>query len=161
MSLIDAALFAQKPAAMKAAHDLLRMVTSNPMFAAARDDHDTLTEIMEDMGFEGLWRFNAFSKSRDFDKQVIGLTEKLIEVSLYGPLPHKRCGALHVRESQLTLLRSSLSCETPKRRDILGSREESCWISRTCISHSNQALNSLQSDGGCMNIYKVYQGTGG
>lgn len=72
---------------MKAAHELLRMVTSNPKFAAAKEDHDTLNDILEDMGFEGLWRSSSLLQSRDFDKQLIGLTEKLIEVS-FQPFPH-------------------------------------------------------------------------
>ncbi|KAJ8122779.1 hypothetical protein ONZ43_g1109 [Nemania bipapillata] len=81
-SLLDEVLIhAQKPAAIKAAHEMLRLVTSNPKFAAAKEDHDTLTDILEDMGFEGLWRSNSFLQSREFDKQLIGLTEKLIEVS--------------------------------------------------------------------------------
>lgn len=99
MSLLDAALlFAQNPPAMKAAHDLLRIVTSNPKFAAAREDHDTLTEILEDMGFEGLWRSNSFLQSREFDKQLIGLTEKLIEVSLSTDQLRQRreCDTPHV-----------------------------------------------------------------
>ncbi|KAI0107044.1 GTPase [Nemania sp. FL0031] len=80
-SLLDEALLhAQNPAAMKAAHELLRIVTSNPEFAAAKEDHDTLTDILEEMGFEGLWRSNSFLQSREFDKQLIGLTEKLIEL---------------------------------------------------------------------------------
>ncbi|KAI0485819.1 GTPase [Xylaria cf. heliscus] len=80
-SLLDEVLLhAQRPEAMKAAHELLRMVTSNPKFAAAKEDHDTLTDILEDMGFEGLWRSNSLLQSRDFDKQLIGLTEKLIEL---------------------------------------------------------------------------------
>lgn len=83
MSLLDEVLLhAQKPAAMKTAHELLRMVTSNPKFAAAKEDHETLSEILEGMGFEGLWRSNSFLHPREFDKQLIVLTEKLIEVSL-------------------------------------------------------------------------------
>ncbi|KAJ2986095.1 hypothetical protein NUW58_g5193 [Xylaria curta] len=79
-SLLDEVLLhAQKPAAMKAAHELLRMVTSNPKFSVAKDDHDTLTDMLEDMGFEGLWRSHSLLQPRDFDKQLIGLTEKLIE----------------------------------------------------------------------------------
>ncbi|RWA09952.1 hypothetical protein EKO27_g5161 [Xylaria grammica] len=80
-SLLDEVLLrAQKPAAMQAAHGLLRMVTSNPKFAAAKENHGTLADILEDMGFEGLWRSNSFLQSQVFDKQLIGLTEKLIEL---------------------------------------------------------------------------------
>ncbi|KAI1293389.1 GTPase [Xylaria venustula] len=80
-SLLDEVLLhAQKPTAMRAAHELLRMITSNPKFAAAKDNHETLDEILEDTGFEGLWRSNSFTQSQEFDKQLIGLTEKLIEL---------------------------------------------------------------------------------
>ncbi|KAI3341615.1 GTPase [Ustulina deusta] len=80
-SLLDEVLLnAKKPAAMKAAHGLLRIVTCNPKFAAAKEKHDALAHILEDMGFEGLWRSNSFMQSQEFDKQLIGLTEKLIEL---------------------------------------------------------------------------------
>ncbi|KAI1110131.1 GTPase [Nemania sp. NC0429] len=79
--LIDAAfVFAQKPAAMKAAHELLRIVTSNREFAAAKYNATTLIDYLEHMGFEGLWRPNSFQQPREFDKQLIGLTERLIEL---------------------------------------------------------------------------------
>ncbi|TGJ85449.1 hypothetical protein E0Z10_g3290 [Xylaria hypoxylon] len=81
ISLLDEVLVrAQKPVAMKAAHGLLRRVTSNPKFAAAKENPDALANILEDMGFEGLWRSNSFLPSQEFDKQLIGLTEKLIEL---------------------------------------------------------------------------------
>jgi neurofibromin 1 len=73
---------------MNAAHGLLRMMTSNPQFAAARENLDTLTDILEDMGFEGLRRSNSFLQTQEFDKQLIGLTEKLIEVSPQQLLLH-------------------------------------------------------------------------
>jgi len=75
-------LHAQNPAAMKAAHRLLGIVTSNSEFADAREDHDVLADTLEDMGFEGLQRSHSFLQAQEFDKQLIGLTEKLIEVSL-------------------------------------------------------------------------------
>ena len=58
------------------------MVTTNPKFAAAKDNQDTIDDFLEDVGFEGLWRSHSFVQSQEFDKQLIGLTEKLIEVSL-------------------------------------------------------------------------------
>ncbi|KAI0973171.1 GTPase [Xylaria arbuscula] len=80
-SLLDEVLVhAQKPTAMRAAHELLRLITSNPKFAAAKENHETLDEILEDEGFEGLWRSNSFTQTQEFDKQLIGLTEKLIEL---------------------------------------------------------------------------------
>ncbi|KAI0428177.1 GTPase [Xylaria sp. FL1042] len=80
-ALLDEVLVhAQKPAAVKAAHGLLRVITSDPNFADANEDDETIADILEDMGFEGLWRSNSFSQSQEFDKQLIGLTEKLIEL---------------------------------------------------------------------------------
>ncbi|KAI1278536.1 GTPase [Xylaria sp. FL0933] len=81
IALLDEVLIhAQKPAAVKAAHGLLRILTSDPKLADAKDDHETLAEFLEDEGFEGLWRSNSFKESQEFDKQLIGLTEKLIEL---------------------------------------------------------------------------------
>jgi neurofibromin 1 len=59
---------------------------SNPKFAnSARDSTGLLTEILEDMGFGGLWRSCSFNGSQEPDKQCFTLTEKLIEVKwIYG-----------------------------------------------------------------------------
>jgi hypothetical protein len=94
---------------MKAAHRLLGIVTSNPEFADARDDHDVLADTLEDMGFEGLQRSHSFLQAQEFDKQLIGLTEKLIEVSLTsGVYTNTARGFL----LENTLTRDSLSsCE--------------------------------------------------
>ncbi|KAI1816647.1 GTPase [Poronia punctata] len=73
-------LHAQNPAAMKAAHTLLRIITSTPQYADAREDHEVLTDALEEMGFEGLQRSHSFLQAQEFDKQLIGLTEKLIEL---------------------------------------------------------------------------------
>ncbi|KAI0518485.1 GTPase [Xylaria bambusicola] len=80
-SLLDEILLhAKNPTAVKAAHGLLRMVTTNPKFASTKDNHDTIDDFLEDMGFEGLWRSHSFVQSQEFDKQLIVLTEKLIEL---------------------------------------------------------------------------------
>ncbi|KAI0397175.1 GTPase [Xylariaceae sp. FL0594] len=73
-------LHAQYPAAMDAAHRLLGLVTSIPEFMDARGDHDALADMLQDMGFEGLQRSHSFLQAHEFDRQLIGLTEKLIEL---------------------------------------------------------------------------------
>ncbi|KAI0156431.1 GTPase [Xylariaceae sp. FL1272] len=74
-------LHAQKPEALKAAHTLLRLLMSDPKYIAARENSNDLNEILEDMGFEGIWRSNSVVlMEQEYDKQVIALTEKLIEL---------------------------------------------------------------------------------
>ncbi|KAJ3578004.1 hypothetical protein NPX13_g2562 [Xylaria arbuscula] len=81
ITLLDEVLVhAKNPTAVRSAHGLLRMVTTNPKFAVAKDNHDTINDFLEDMGFEGLWRPHSFAQSQEFDKQLIVLTEKLIEL---------------------------------------------------------------------------------
>jgi neurofibromin 1 len=45
-----------------------------------------LNELLEDMGFAGLWRscsFNLAGHEQQTDRACFGLTEKLIEVSFF------------------------------------------------------------------------------
>ncbi|KAH8888166.1 hypothetical protein GQ53DRAFT_871677 [Thozetella sp. PMI_491] len=78
--LDDILLHCQNSSTLESAHALLQTLTSNPKFAAALDSTSMLNEILEDMGFGGLWRSCSFNSSQDQDKQCFGLTEKLIEV---------------------------------------------------------------------------------
>lgn len=41
-----------------------------------------LNEILDDMGFSGLWRFCSLNPTQEPDKQCFSWTEKLIDVSL-------------------------------------------------------------------------------
>lgn len=41
-----------------------------------------LNEILEDMGFGGLWRFCSLNPTQEPDKQCFAWTENLIDVSL-------------------------------------------------------------------------------
>lgn len=47
----------------------------------------------------------------------------------------------------------------PNERDYLREekRDEARWINSACILHSKRALDDFQSDGGCLNIYRVHQ----
>ncbi|KAI1325648.1 GTPase [Xylariaceae sp. FL0255] len=79
-SLLDhVVLHAQNPATMKAAHELLRVLTSDSQFGESTKDD--LADILEDAGFEGLWRSHSFLQmQQDLDKQLIVFTDKLIEL---------------------------------------------------------------------------------
>ncbi|KAI1636187.1 GTPase [Biscogniauxia mediterranea] len=78
--LDEVLLHAQNPSTLKSAHTLLQKLSSNARFAAALEGHDTLTDMLDDMGFEGLWRSSSFSQTQEYDKQCFMLTEKLIEL---------------------------------------------------------------------------------
>lgn len=81
MSILDDLLLhCQNSATLEAAHALLQTLTSNPKFATALESAGMLSEILEDMGFGGLWRSCSLNFSQEQDKQCFALTEKLIEV---------------------------------------------------------------------------------
>lgn len=87
--LDDVLLHCQNSATLEAAHGLLQTLTANPSFAAAMMESGSasngagsiLTEVLEDMGFGGLWRFCSLSPTQEPDKQCFAWTEKLIDVS--------------------------------------------------------------------------------
>lgn len=78
--LDDILLHCQNSATLSSAHDLFQTMTSNPKFASALESAGVLNEILEDMGFGGLWRSCSFSQTQEPDKQCFALTEKLIEL---------------------------------------------------------------------------------
>lgn len=59
-------------------------MTSNPKLTNALDSSGVLNEILEDMGFGGLWRSCSFNQTVEPDKQCFALTEKLIEVRFHN-----------------------------------------------------------------------------
>ncbi len=85
--LDDVLLHCQNSSTLESAHGLLQTLSSNPKFSHALEHTGILGELLEDMGFGGLWRSCSFSVSQEQDKQCFGLTEKLIEVST----PCNRC----------------------------------------------------------------------
>jgi neurofibromin 1 len=78
--LDDVLLHSQNSATLESAHALLRTLTTNTRFANSLESNGLLNELLEDMGFAGLWRSSSFNLSHDQDKQCFALTEKLIEV---------------------------------------------------------------------------------
>ncbi|KAI1472094.1 uncharacterized protein F4812DRAFT_416560 [Daldinia caldariorum] len=79
--LDEVLLHGQSSSTLGSAHALLQTLSSNPKFTSALESAGVLNEILEDMGFEGLYRSSAFTNTQDPDKQCSLLTEKLIEVS--------------------------------------------------------------------------------
>lgn len=81
ISILDNILMhCQNSSTLESAHMLLQTLTSNPKFAAALENTGILNDILEDMGFGGLWRSCSLNPAHDQDKQCFGLTEKLIEL---------------------------------------------------------------------------------
>ncbi|KAK8107613.1 neurofibromin 1 [Apiospora kogelbergensis] len=80
--LDDILLHCQNSTTLEAAHTLLQAMTSDHNISAAMETSGVLNEILEEVGFGGLWRSCSFSQGQEPDKQCFALTEKLIEVSL-------------------------------------------------------------------------------
>lgn len=80
--LDDILLHCQSSATLEAAHALLQSLTSNPRFASSLESSTAvLNEILDDMGFAGLWKNCSFNLAGEQpDRKCFGLTEKLIEV---------------------------------------------------------------------------------
>lgn len=78
--LDDVLLHCQNSSTLESAHSLLQTLSSNPKFSHALEATGVLDQILEDMGFGGLWRSCSFNNSQEQDKRCFGLTEKLIEV---------------------------------------------------------------------------------
>lgn len=79
--LDEVLLHCQNSSTLESAQALLYALTSNPKFSSALESTAVLNEILEDMGFSGLWRSCSFNFSQDQDRKCFILTEKLIEVS--------------------------------------------------------------------------------
>ncbi|KAI0182148.1 GTPase [Hypoxylon sp. FL1284] len=73
-------LHGQGSSTLGSAHSLLQTLASNPRFTSALKGNGVLSDILEDMGFEGLWRSSSFTHAQEPDKQCSILTEKLIEL---------------------------------------------------------------------------------
>ena len=70
----------QNAATLESAHQLLRTLTSNPKFAGGVDTTEMLEDVLDGIGFGGLWRSSTFHEVNEHEKQCIVLTDRLIEV---------------------------------------------------------------------------------
>jgi neurofibromin 1 len=78
--LDDVLLSCQNAVTLDSAHQLLRTLTSNPKLSGSMDTARLLEEVLEDIGFGGLWRSSTFHAANEHDKQCTLLTDRLIEV---------------------------------------------------------------------------------
>lgn len=85
--LDETLLHCQNSATLESAHSLLQTLTSNPKFASAMESGGAsgLNEILDDIGFGGLWRFCSLNPQQEPDKACFAQTEKLIDVSSNQP----------------------------------------------------------------------------
>jgi neurofibromin 1 len=70
----------QNPVTLESAHELLRILTSNPQFAAAVESQDMLDRVLANIGFGGLWKHCTYQGHHEVDRECTALTDKLIEV---------------------------------------------------------------------------------
>lgn len=66
---------------LKSAQMLLRTLTRNPKLSDTVDTAQLLEDVLEDIGFGGLWVSSTFHSSAERDGHCTVLTDKLIEVS--------------------------------------------------------------------------------
>ncbi|KXJ96548.1 GTPase-activator protein for ras-like GTPase [Microdochium bolleyi] len=79
--LDDILLHCQNTSTLESAYALLKTLSSNPKFSGALESANSmLDEILEDMGFGGLWKSCSTRHSEGLDKHSVYLTEKLIEL---------------------------------------------------------------------------------
>lgn len=70
----------QNAATLESAHQLMRTMTSNPRFSDAMDTAEMLEDVLDGIGFGGLWRSSTFHSQNEHERQCTALTDKLIEV---------------------------------------------------------------------------------
>ena len=59
----------------------MRTLTSNPKFSGGVDTSEILEDVLDGIGFGGLWRSSTFHSVNEHDRQCTALTDRLIEVS--------------------------------------------------------------------------------
>ncbi|KAM0349272.1 hypothetical protein ACHAPU_003681 [Fusarium lateritium] len=78
--LDDTLLHSQNSATLRAAHTLLRGLSSNPRFSRALSNISELNEVLDSLGFGGLWRSCSFGAMEEVNRDYLELTERLIEL---------------------------------------------------------------------------------
>ncbi len=78
--LDDILVSCQNTATLEAAHQLLRTLTMNPKFSGGVDTAEMLEDVLDGIGFGGLWRSSSFHITNENERQCTALTDRLIEV---------------------------------------------------------------------------------
>jgi neurofibromin 1 len=71
---------------LESAHQLLRTLASNPRFSGGVDTAEMLEEVLDGIGFGGLWRTSTFHVANEQNRQCTALTDRLIEVCYSIPI---------------------------------------------------------------------------
>ncbi|RQM08785.1 hypothetical protein DH86_00002920, partial [Scytalidium sp. 3C] len=77
--LDDIILSCQNAGTLEAAHSLLRTLTSNDKFIGGMDTAELLDDVLDGIGFGGLWRSSTFHIANPRQRQCTALTDRLIE----------------------------------------------------------------------------------
>jgi len=87
--LDDVLMSSQNAITLESAHQLLRTLTLNPKFSGGVDTTEMLEDVLDGIGFGGLWRSSTFHTSNDQERrQCTALTDRLIEVSFCSSTYH-------------------------------------------------------------------------
>ncbi|TVY85411.1 Neurofibromin [Lachnellula suecica] len=78
--LDDILMSCQNAATLESAHLLLRTITSNPKFSGGVDTAEMLEDVLDGIGFGGLWRSSTFHIPNEHERQCTALTDRLIEL---------------------------------------------------------------------------------
>jgi len=78
--LEEVLLSCQNTSTLETAHQLLRTLTSNPKFSGVNDTAEMLEDVLDGLGFGGLWRTSTFYTPNEHERQCTTLTDKLIEL---------------------------------------------------------------------------------
>ncbi|RKF61885.1 Neurofibromin [Erysiphe neolycopersici] len=70
----------QNVATLESANQLLRTLTSNPKFSSGIDTTEMLQEVLDGIGFGGLWRSSTFHVVNENGHQCTVLTDRLIQL---------------------------------------------------------------------------------
>lgn len=84
--LDDILISCQNAVTLESAHQLLRTLTSNPKFSGGVDTAEMLEDVLDGIGFGGLWRSSTFHIANEQDRQCTALTDRLIEVCHFTPI---------------------------------------------------------------------------
>ncbi|KFY44765.1 hypothetical protein V495_03267 [Pseudogymnoascus sp. VKM F-4514 (FW-929)] len=81
LSILDEVLLSsQNSVTLQSAQMLLRTLTTNPKLSDTVDTAQLLEDVLEDIGFGGLWVSSTFHSSTERDGHCTVLTDKLIEL---------------------------------------------------------------------------------
>lgn len=79
--LNDTLSHCQNSTTLEAAHLLLHCLALDPRLNQALDTPVRLEDVLDDLGFSGLWRSCSMDSAHEQDRKYFTLTERLIEVS--------------------------------------------------------------------------------